>query len=331
MIFAGDVIIKEAIEQGLDDMKKNPWLLNDVLSQFTGESALQNKYGKKEIDAAKEWFANNPIHVYLQHRLDKDALPAVTIGLGSSVEDPDMKTTADLSSEVETLMPGDIGKPIPYILKPFVPASYDEDNGIVGVPAEIDISMITPGMILVDPATGNGYEIEDVGPENTLKVQDGLDIDAAKLAVVPQFQIYRVRREHTFFKETYNIGCHVHGDPSTLLWLHAIVLYSLLRYRESLLEGRSFAQSLVASSDLIPNSTMSTPGGENFYSRYITLTGQVENSWLKSPKRIIESATFSTDPDKEGGFSGGIKILSQKAPSFLDNENEPWTTIDDEE
>jgi hypothetical protein len=74
---------------------------------------------------------------------------------------------------------------------------------------------------------------------------------------------------------------------------------------------------------------MSVAGGENVYSRYITLSGQIENSWLKSPKRIIESASLASIPDEEGGFRGGIKIISQAAPEFLNNEDEPWITVDE--
>jgi hypothetical protein len=327
-IFAGDVIIKTAIEQGLEDMRQNVWLLDDVLSQFVQEEALKTKYGQKEINAAKEWFLNNQISVYLQHRIDKDSLPAVVIGLGSSVEIEDMKHMGDLSSTVETLMPSEIGKPIPYIIKPFTPEGYDDDNGLVYVPSSVNLSLISPGMILVDPTNGNGYEILGI-TSNAIQINANLNLDSSKLAVVPKYQFYRVRREHTFFAETYTIGCHVHGDVAPLLWLHAIVSYTLLRYRESLLEGRSFTQSKISSSDLIPNQDLSVAGGENVYSRYITLTGQVENSWLKSPKRVIESTILYSEPKKEDGFSGGIKIISQDAPDFLDNEDEPWTTIDE--
>lgn len=325
-IFAGDVIIKTAIEQGLEDMRENVWLLDDVLSQFTQEEALKTKYGQKEIDAAKEWFLNNNISVYLQHRIDKDSLPAVIIGLGSSVEMEDMKHMGDLSSQVETLMPSQIGKPIPYVVKPFTPEGYDDDQGLVFVPSEVDLSIISPGMILVDPSNGNGYEILGIKP-GAIEIAPNLNLDASKLAVVPKYQIYRVRREHTFFSESYTIGCHVHGDVAPLLWLHAIVCYILLRYRESLLEGRSFTQSKISSSDLMQNQDFSVAGAENVYSRYITLTGQVENSWLKSPKRVIESVILASEPTKQDGFSGGIKIISQDAPDFLDSENEPWTTI----
>ena len=329
MIFAGDVLIKAAIEQGLEDVRKNLWLIDDILSQFTQEEVLKTKYGQKEIDSAKDWFVNNNIAVNMKYRIDKDVFPCVSISLGSSNELEDMRHMADQSTSVETLMPSQIGKPIPYILKPFVPTSYDSESGLVGVPAELSLDDVNAGMVLVNPDSGDGYVI--LGTQaGSIQIESNLDIEATRVAVVPQYQFYKVRREHSFFRETYNIACHTHGDPAPLLWLHAIVVYILLRYRESLLEGRSFAQSSISSSEMIPNPDMSVGGGENVYSRYITLTGQVENSWLKSPKRVIESVKLASDPTKDDGFKGGIKIISQNAPEFLNDSDEPWTTVDSE-
>jgi hypothetical protein len=333
VIFSGDVIIKAAIEQGLDDMRKNLWLVDDILSQMIDEPVLQKKYGQAEIDKAKQWLANNKISVNLQSRPgDKDELPCITIGLGSSNEIIEEKSMGDLSSEVIDLMPNKIGKPIPYILKPFVPLSYDEDTGIVTFPDDVDSKLVSEGMILVNPDNGQGYVILGRSGKNGIAIQTGIQISASKLAVVPKYQIYRVRREHSFFRETYHIGCHVHGDPSVLMWLHAFVVHILLRYREGLLEARSFAESSISSSDLVPNSDWGVPGGENVYSRFITLSGQVENTWLKTPRRVIENVQITdniSENEENQGFKGGIRILSQEAPSFLDNEDEPWLTIEE--
>jgi hypothetical protein len=328
MIFAGDVIIAEAIRQGLEDMRKNLWLLDDVFANFTKEPALKDKYGQKEIDAAKDWFLNNKIEVNLRYRNDKDQFPCVTIALGSSSEKEEMKHLGDLSTEVETLMPNQIGKPIPYIVKPFIPISYDQTTGVLTVPDSVSMRGVRSGQILVDPDTGNGYIIQEV-ISNGIKLEPNLKISLTRAGIVPQYQIYKARREHTFFQETYSIGCHVHGDPAPLLWLHAIVLYTILRYRESLLEGRQFAQSSVSSSDLVQNPNFEGPGGENVFSRYITLTGQVENSWLKTPFRIIEAVEINEE--NEEGFRSGIKILSNlDSPESLDTEDDIWTTIDED-
>lgn len=325
-IFPGDIVIKAAIEEGLADMKKNDWLIDDIMSQLTSEEYFSKKYGQAEIDNCKTWFKNLNIPVYLHHRIDKDELPYIGVGLGSSSERNEEKSMGDLSTEVVELVPSQINKPIPFMIKPFVPEGYDQHTGTLTLPSGVTTTQIGPGMILVNPKNGNGYVIQSILSPNELTIEPGTEINASKLAVVPQYQIYKCRRGHSFFFESYTVGIHVHGDPLYLIWLHSIILTILLRYRQSLLEGRQFAESSISSSDMEPSSYYATPGGENVFSRYITLTGQVENSWLNTPRRVIETVEVAGDPQ---GLTSGILILSQAAPAGL-NDDTDWTTVDDE-
>src|SRR5574338_219491 len=93
-IFQGDLIIKTAIELGMEDMRKNPWLIDHMLGDVVSNQYLRDKYGQKQIE---------------------------------------MKHMGDLSTETTVLMPNTIGKPIPYIVKPFTPKSYDHNTGEVGI------------------------------------------------------------------------------------------------------------------------------------------------------------------------------------------------------
>lgn len=70
---------------------------------------------------------------------------------------------------------------------------------------------------------------------------------------------------------------------------------------------------------------------ENVYSRWITLSGQVEESWVKTPKRFIEAIDIN-NPDREDSvvFKSGIKVLSKNAPDTINDEEEVWVTIDEE-
>lgn len=338
-IFQSDMTIKMAIEQGLEDIRKNPWLIQDILGTAISTPYLSDKYGQKQIDSCKEWFKNNQIDIYMASRKDRDRLPCIVITLGNSNEKEGMKTMADQSTESIILLPQTISKPIPYVVPPFTGATYNGTTGEMTLPAPITaIPNMAPGMILVNPDTGDGYVINDITPAGVL-IQSGLSITINRLAVVPQNQFYKARIEHSFFQETYNISCHVHGDPQTLLWLHSITLYSILRYREGLLENNGFTEGVVSSSDLMVNNNYPGVGGEEVFTRVITLTGQVENSWIKSPRRIIEVVGLNDRPNQIGdgnggdapndGYSGGIKILSNLDTAIEDNNI--WTTIEDDE
>lgn len=332
-IFPGDAIIKAAIELGIEDMRKNLWLIDHMLEDLVANPYLKEKFGQKQVDACKEWFVNNQIDVCLRPRDDKDRLPCITIEMGSSNEKSEMKSMADQSTESVMLLPNQINKPIPYVLKPFVPVSYDEDTGEISVSDNVDVGSVAPGMILVNPSNGNGYIIQSVGP-NTIVIEADQEIDAAQFGVVPKYQYYEARIEHSFFDESYTIGCHAHGDVQPVLWLWSITKYSILRYRESLLEANGFAESSVNSGPPDLNVEFTTQGGEKAYTRTLVIHGQIENSWIKSPRRIIEVVALK-DRISRKAYNGGIKILSNlDTPSFIDKSQEVWNTVnssDDEE
>lgn len=327
-IFQGDIIIKTAIELGIEDMRKNPWLVDHMLSDLVQISYFTDKYGQKQVDACKEWLKNNKIEVVLRGRDDRDKPPYVTIQIGPSNEKPDMKTMADQSTETTLLLPNKIGKPIPFVVKPFVPTGYDEQTGYVTVDPALDLGGVGVGMILVNPDNGTGYVINDILP-NTIVIESGQEIVASRFAIVPQFQYYAARVEKSHFDETYRIGCHVHGDAQNMLFLWSIVKYSILRYRESLLEANGFAESTVSSGEPDLDEAFSTDGGEKVFVRYLTLNGQTENSWIKSPRRFIE--VVSLRKKKLGsGYTGGINILSNLDTDPSVNQlNESWGTKED--
>jgi hypothetical protein len=183
-------------------------------------------------------------------------------------------------------------------------------------------------MILVNPDTGDGYVIQGK-TSNGILIEPNLTISATKLAVVPKYQFYRSRREARYFLESYNIGCHAHGDPLTAIWLWTLVKYSLLRYNEALLEGRCFQNMAISSTDLIPNENYGGPNGENVFSRFISLSGQARYSWLKTPVRTIEAV----DIVDRAPLSSGIKIISNldSEGDLGDFEQQTWITTDGED
>ena len=329
-IVQSDLLVRVAITKTIEEMRKNPWLIDDCFSDLIEDPLLRDVYGAKEIANAKEWFANNKIDTYLKLRLDSIQTPCVTIALGGSSEDASQATLADQSLCVEDLDPETINKPIPYIIRPAAPVSYDKDTGILTFPNEVDLYTVSIGMLILDPKKGNAYVIENKVSATQLKIKDNPKLSAPEYGVIPQYRVWKARRERAAFRETYTIGCHVHGDTAPLIWLHSIILYGLLRYRESLFEARGLQISSLKSTDFVQRAPFSQEGGENIYSRYIILDGLVENTWLKSPKRVIETAIIAEKKDED--YSKGIKILSNlnTVNEIVDPEDDDiWTTIEE--
>lgn len=321
-LFQGDVIIRQMLELGIQDLRQQPWLLNDIFSSFITNQYLKDKYGQSQIDAAKEWITNNQVDIYMYHRADRDRLPCITIEMSSTNEKSDMKHMGDNSTEKVLLSPQYIGKPIPYIVKPFVPTGYNQSTGILSVaPTTPNLANVVPGQIVVNPANGNGYPIIGLVASGVI-ITPGTPLIASELGISPEFPFYKARIEHTFFQETFNIGVHVSGDPQALLWLWAITLYSLLRYKESLLEANGFAEGVFTNSNVDLNSSFTTDGGERAWSRYITITGQTEHTWIKSPQRFIENVSLSNP-------SGGLVVASNSEPTIIDEQQQLWHAIQD--
>lgn len=311
-IFPGDAVIGEIINLILEDIRKSPWLIEDILSDFIENPYLSKKYGMKEIQACKEWFRNNKIDVYVSVRPDETSRDYVSVAVGPSSEDNSLSTLSDMSTMVETLDPQDIDKPIPYVISPFTPTNYDGTLGFVGIPNDIELIPVASGQPIIDPATGNGYFVDSVGEldgQQGVYLQAGfpLTIDT-DLAIIPQYRYYRARRERAFFRESYSIGCHSSGLPNIALWLESIVLYGLMRYREGLLEKSNFQISTLSRSEFTQDHGL---GEDVFYSRFITLSGEVQNSWLKAPRRVIEKTILMQEtPD---GYVGGLQIVGPES------------------
>ena len=262
----------------------------------------------------------------MKYRVDNMEFPAVSISMGNSDEDKSLATLADQSVCVEELDPCEINKPITYIVKPFQVVSYDKDTGLIEVPEGTEgIQYISKDMIAIDPETGDGYIINEKAGTNGFKIAAGSNLDVDQLAIVPKYQAYRARRERIISQESYNIGCHAHGDPANLLFLFGIVKYAMLRYREGLFEDNNFQLGTLQCTDMIKNDAF---GQDNVYSRFIVFSGQVEESWVKTPYRVWEAIDLIERG--EAMESTGIKIISNEdtIDGSIEDENDLWETID---
>lgn len=324
-LFQGDVMIKTAIELAVEDIKKNPWIIDDIFSDFINNPLLRQKYGQKEIERAREYILNNKINFYMNLRMDNEEFPCVTVKMGDSREDEALATLGDQTLCVDEFEPEDIKRPIAFIVKPFKVVSYDQATGVIVAEDNVEnFNFINEGMIAVDPKTGNGYKVLERLDDKSFRIAAGSVLDVEELAIVPEYQIYRARREGIKNKEMYNIGCHAHGDPANLIFIFNLVKYAILRYREGLFEHNNFQLSTIRCTDMIKNEAFRA---DNVYSRYIQISGQVEEDWIKTPYRVIEVIQLADTLDPS---LPGIKVCSNEdtVDGSPESENDLWETID---
>lgn len=327
-LFLGDIRIKTMLELGLEDISKNPWLLQDILGDTVSNHYLRERYAS-QITSCQQWLANNRINILLSNRDDKMEFPSVVIEMGTSNEKADMKHMADLSTESVKLLPNNINKPIPFVVKP-TSGTYNSISGAFTFSADVDLVTVAAGMILVNPVTGTGYVVQNITAPNSVNLLPGLTLSSTNYGIISQYQYYETKIGHTFMQEPYKITCNA-MDQQTLLWLHSITVYSMLRYRQVLLEKDGYAESLISSSPMYANPDYSD-AGQVIWSRDINLTGQVENRWYMQPHRIIENSLMGVGGGPDGNddtYTGGIKIISNITDTFEDLNTVNWSTIQD--
>lgn len=336
MIYQADAVLKSCIELMIEDMKANLWLLDDIFSNFATNVYLKKKY-QTQIQNAKDWFNNNEIHIELGYVSDRAELPHISIVLGDQPQDAGMSTMGDASTETIMLLPTKIDKPIPFIVKAFTPVAFDQGTGTIEVPDSLkNFDKVVSGQIVVNITSGQGFPIEEI-IDNLIIIQSGIPIGSGNLAILPKYGFYEAKVEHIWQNANYQIICTGGSDPQQAIWLHDICLYGLMRYKEGLLEALGLSESLINSGKLTQNVDMSD-SGQVAWERAITITGKVEQTFIKAPHRLVESAEFkdtnphNTTPAPTTGWTGGIKILSNSSPlTDAEAQEELWEPIEDED
>jgi hypothetical protein len=331
MITQTDVFLKTLLEESIQDIKNNLWLVDHILWDFTHNPFLKQKYGQKQVDACKTWFTNNAINVFHQYVKDKEKFPCIVITLGSSVEHQEYRTLGDVGTHTIGLAPTEVGQKIPYVVPPFVPTGFTPSTGMIVAPIGTDLSAVSAGMVLLNPVNGNGTPVLGVNGQS-ISIQPGLELDASQLGVVPQYRYFQTRLGKSFFQENWSLTCAT-NDPQTLLWLHSIVVFSMLRYREFMEHNGLYEITNFSSTDIF-NADFSNAAGEEIYCRQISFSNKVEQTWPRGLHKKLESILLrDTNPQavtlaNPEGYVGGIKIVSNITTPALDQNDSNWYTVE---
>lgn len=288
-IFQSDIIIRTAIVEGLRLVKEQPWLLDFAFASLVQDDLASGEYGAAELEKVKNWITETDIPVTMAYNKDKLVTPLIAISLEDSVEAE--STLGDVSKEgpeEDVDMSTIIAMPKP-IAGPFTPISYDSNTGIMEVANSVDLSGVYPGMWIVDPKTNQGYAIEGVGGQS-LTIAAGIIANFTNAIIAADSSLYRVTLESCEFKEVYRIDIYVSGNPTLLLYLHALLVFIIMRYKESLLEARGYERSILASKGITGFQTANGP--EFIYQRTLLLTGFVKQYWPKDITGKISSISI---------------------------------------
>lgn len=313
-IFQGDLIIRSALIEGLADLRRNPYLLDYVFASLPKDDLTADTYGQKEVDQAKKWFLATNIPVVLNIRIDEAKFPCLAIMLGESSEAENTLSDTHYQPQEDTAAVW------PVLVGPFAITSYDAATGTVVIPSEIAAQLVVvPGMVLEDQV-GKLYPILEIVDTTIFTIQPGIVADFGMAQIRSAQPSLVTALESLAFKESYVVGCFVQGEPVHLTYLHSIVVFILLRYKEKLLEGRSFERSTISSTDFRKNDSTEM---ENVFNRYVTVNGFVRNFWpkLTTPKiqsvvpviQVADSGNVPNDTDPDDAlWIGDLDTIGTK-------------------
>lgn len=294
-----EVLIKTAIEGGINDLKKNQWVIPDIVSWYSADFLSRKEYGYNEIEAFIKFILSNKFPVYLDFRLDSPEFPCITISSMPRVENESRAVLADFDEITTEATP--LSNNIIYVYEPFTPKGYNPQNGFLVFPENLNTSKVAPGQFLVS-SSGKAYPILGVVDEYTIRIKTQIIDDFKTVFVIPIISAFNVHRESTFVNESVIIGIHAAGNPLFLTWTHDLIWYVLLRCKEAFLEARGFELSAVRSEPPFLNESFPA---DRIFTRNIILSGSTRFSWVKFKAPRLD-------------VIHGPGILIQDAPKTLD-------------
>lgn len=288
-IFQSDILIRTAIIEALDDLRRNPWLLDYVFAWLISDDLTRQQYGEKELQEAKDWFLNNQIAVSMAYRTDRPQLPCIGIELldsseaNSSLGDTHYEPKENVKSSELLISP----KPL---LGPFTPKSYDSNTGVVTLPDGLTTDPVWMGMLLYDPSMNKPYVIKEVLSSATFLLETKIKANFNRSYIAPRDSFWTVPLHSLFFRESYRLTAYVQAKPAHLLFLHSIMVFILLRYKESLLEKRGFENFTLSSNGF--SGSINQDDTEVIFSRSITVSGLVKQYWPGEPSSKIDGVAI---------------------------------------
>jgi hypothetical protein len=234
--------VRTAIIEGMRRLYSDPELLHSVFESLAQDDLTLQEYGEKQIRQAQDWFLHNKVPVLLSVRVAQMELPCITIALRDSVEAE--QTHGDVNYDTQESTVGDW----PPLTKPFTPTAYSPSTGMMQLPADTCLNLVIAAGMFVVTRNGNQYMIVEDLDDGLISIQPGIVDDFTGAVLKGARSKYVTTIESVNFKETYEIGIHTQGEPVNTIYLHSIIKFLLLKYKQDLLEARNFERPSIASS-----------------------------------------------------------------------------------
>jgi hypothetical protein len=283
-IKATDLYIQTALELALEDIRKNEFLIRDMLEDVLCDPMLNQKYGEKEVNKMSV-FLKQKIAVGIEYRLDMASMPAIAISINGGSEIAG-STGVPLSDgyDVKTVTADKLGGAAQVkqaVYGPLCAESYDKASGKLILPESLDLF---DDMYVYDVINKKDYPIQLIVSGVEFYLEAGSNPDLNNFEIRSPRMKYIHTKRHSFFNEEIKITCMATDGVETI-YLYMLVMYILGRYKLNLFETRNFRVSTIRYSPIYK--TFGDDNSNNIYQRDIIISGQVTHSYIESTKNMV--------------------------------------------
>lgn len=278
------LIIESILRAGQTSVRRDPSLIPDVFSDLT-QPYLAKKYGQKEINKIQN-LMNKDIPIVHAFSPTTADIPCISIQLLSSREPEKEQALNDYIGSPSFPMDA-LQLAQEVIVANITALSYDPLSGAIYLPDSVDLTNVYVGSVFHDVA-GNDFSIlGGIVDEDGMKqivIDMNQTVELSGLTLIKSFvntndYTQRINVE----RETLLLGIHT-KDPLQTVYLYTLVKY-FLEARKGDLIDRGFDIPNYESSDFTRNMDYEA---DMVFSRFITVTGRIENRWLSEKVIPIE-------------------------------------------
>jgi hypothetical protein len=290
-----ELIIESLIRDGLQNVKADPTIIDDVFSQLTRAYA-QQKYGQTEIDKINALVQKDLAVVFSYFEVDANA-PCISIMIGSDTEDKRRAHLSDDYGQMEEQIVDPVELEALHRVNNLEVSSYDPTTGRVAVTDANDLSPVFKGMIFVDST-----DVEHIitgGIDNSLGSKsffigknEEVDFSDPTTCYIKSTLNYKLNEVRGLTgDETLVIGVHS-KDSLTTKYLYILVKYFILSRKPDMIK-RGMYLSSYSGSDFGRDSEYL---GDQVKTRFLTITGKIDDTWRSDQVILIDSVEIDGTP-----------------------------------
>lgn len=307
-----DLIVESIIRDGMESVRRDPTIIDDIFQDISRNLGplMDAKYGDREINKIKEYFTEREVHVVQAFSQVESNLPAVSIQLIDNTESIPRAHLDDWEDDVQTPItdPKDLADLI--VVSGIIITAYSPSSGTIHIDNSINLADVHVNHLIVD-VDGTEFPITG-GIDNTLgqkQVMIGADSafnDAGPALIKSALNFTQHEQRGVIEDERLLLGIHTEERLLTI-YLYTLIKYFLLARKKDLIE-RGFQLSTFSGSDFTRNLEYVEP----VFSRYLTVSGIIQNSWTSDKVIPIDLVDVEVLVEKDKAGSDEFVDLTVK-------------------